>query len=54
MILVVDDDAVCRKLASKFLQVLGCTIDIAADGSDALRMLALGRYDLVLMVRIRP
>jgi osomolarity two-component system response regulator SKN7 len=31
-VLLVDDDAVTRKLSSKFLQVFGCTTDIAVDG----------------------
>lgn len=49
-VLLVDDDAVCRKLSSKFLQVFGCFIDIAVDGVGAVAKMNLGKYDLVFMV----
>ena len=50
-VLLVDDDAVSRKLSSKFLQVFGCTIDVAVDGDIAVnKMLNFEKYDLVLMV----
>lgn len=51
-VLLVDDDAVSRKLSSKFLQVFGCTIDVAVDGVGAVNKMNLEKYDLVLMVRI--
>ena len=50
-VLLVEDDAVSRKLSSKFLQVLGVTTDFAVDGESAVKQMHLGRYDLVLMVR---
>ena len=50
-VLLVDDDAVSRKLSSKFLQVFGCTIDVAVDGVVAVNKMNLEKYDLVLMVR---
>ncbi len=50
-VLLVDDDAVSRKLSSKFLQVFGCTIDVAMDGASAVNKMNLEKYDLVLMVR---
>jgi osomolarity two-component system, response regulator SKN7 len=50
-VLLVDDDAVTRKLSSKFLQVFGCTIDVAVDGVGAVNKMNLEKYDLVLMVR---
>ena len=49
-VLLVDDDAVTRKLSSKFLQVFGCTIDVAVDGVGAVNKMNLEKYDLVLMV----
>lgn len=49
-VLLVDDDAVCRKLSSKFLQVFGCAIDVAVDGVNAVNKMNLEKYDLVLMV----
>jgi osomolarity two-component system response regulator SKN7 len=48
---LVDDDAVSRKLSSKFLQIFGCTIDVAVDGVGAVNKMNLEKYDLVLMVR---
>lgn len=50
-VLLVDDDAVNRRLSSKFLQVFGCTIDVAVDGVVAVNKMNLEKYDLVLMVR---
>ena len=50
-VLLVDDDAISRKLSSKFLQIFGCTIDVAVDGDVAVNKMNLEKYDLVLMVR---
>ena len=50
-ILLVEDDLVSRRLSSKFLQVSGCTIDVAVDGLGAVSKMELEKYDLVLMVR---
>ncbi|KAJ7128355.1 CheY-like superfamily [Mycena epipterygia] len=44
-VLLVNDDAVTRKLSSKFLQILGCTFD----GAGAVNKMNLEKYDLVLM-----
>jgi osomolarity two-component system response regulator SKN7 len=49
-VLLVDDDIVSRKLGKKFLQVFGCTIDVAVDGVSAVNKMNLEKYDLVLMV----
>jgi CheY-like chemotaxis protein len=53
-VLLVDDDAVSRRLSSKFLQVFGCAIDVAVDGVGAVdkTRMNLGGYDLVLMVSV--
>ncbi|KAF8065393.1 HSF-type DNA-binding-domain-containing protein [Lyophyllum atratum] len=53
-VLLVDDDVVSRKLGSKFLQVFGCTIDVAVDGSAAVDKMNLAKYDLVLMDIVMP
>lgn len=57
-ILLVDDDAVSRKLSSKFLQVFGCAIDVAVDGVGAVdkmnSAMGMGGYDLVLMDIVMP
>ena len=50
-VLFVDDDIVSRTLGSKFLQVYGCTIDVAVDGESAVKKMNFAKYDLVLMVR---
>ncbi|KAG6826169.1 hypothetical protein H0H92_000908 [Tricholoma furcatifolium] len=53
-VLLVDDDAVSRKLGTKFLQVFGCTIDLAVDGMGAVNKMNLEKYDLVLMDVVMP
>lgn len=49
-VLIVEDDAVVRKMSTKLLEVAGCTIDVAVDGVEAVNQMNLSRYDLVLMV----
>lgn len=49
--MLVEDDSVCRKLSSKFLEVFGCDIDVAVDGVSAVNKMKMQKYDLVLMVR---
>ncbi|KAI6043348.1 CheY-like superfamily [Pisolithus marmoratus] len=51
---LVDDDAVSRRLSSKFLQVFGCAIDVAVDGVGAVNKMNLEKYDLVLMDIVIP
>ncbi|KAJ7753068.1 HSF-type DNA-binding-domain-containing protein [Mycena maculata] len=53
-VLLVDDDAVTRKLSSKFLQVFGCTTDVAVDGVGAVDKMNFEKYDLVLMDIVMP
>ncbi|CAO3673042.1 unnamed protein product [Rhizopus stolonifer] len=53
-ILLVDDDSVYRDLSERLLQVFGCTIDLAKDGMEALKMMGLERYDLILMDIVMP
>ncbi|KIY51044.1 hypothetical protein FISHEDRAFT_38423, partial [Fistulina hepatica ATCC 64428] len=53
-VLLVDDDAASRKLSCKFLQVYGCTTDVAADGVTAVTKMNLEKYDLVLMDIVMP
>ncbi|GAC99217.1 DNA binding transcription factor [Pseudozyma hubeiensis SY62] len=53
-VLLVDDDEVCRRLSSKFLQVFGCSIDYAVDGMSAVNKMNQERYDLVLMDIVMP
>ncbi|KAI0091510.1 CheY-like superfamily, partial [Irpex rosettiformis] len=53
-VLLVDDDAVCRRLSCKFLQLLGCFVDVAGDGVGAITKMTLNKYDLVLMDMMMP
>ncbi|KAJ7512658.1 HSF-type DNA-binding-domain-containing protein [Mycena galericulata] len=53
-VLVVEDDDVSRKLSAKFLQVFGCTTDLATDGVEAVNKMTEAKYDLVFMDIILP
>src|SRR3954467_2811336 len=46
--LVVDDDAVLRKLVHIAIQKAGLTVSIAVDGADALKQLAQGSFDIIV------
>jgi signal transduction histidine kinase/CheY-like chemotaxis protein/ligand-binding sensor domain-containing protein len=48
-VLVVDDDAINRLVISKQLQQLGCQIDLAADGAEAVAMARLHAYSIIFM-----
>ncbi|HTM51908.1 MAG TPA: response regulator [Bryobacteraceae bacterium] len=48
-ILLAEDNLVNQKVAGKILEKLGCRVEIAANGHDALAMWESGRYDLILM-----
>ncbi|WP_424965227.1 response regulator [Dinoroseobacter sp. S375] len=48
-ILLVDDNAINRKVATKTLKRLGYESDVACDGHEAVEMATAGSYDLVFM-----
>ncbi|MEQ1934129.1 MAG: response regulator, partial [Fimbriimonadaceae bacterium] len=48
-ILLVEDNAINRKVANHILQRIGCTVDSAENGQVALELLAASWYDAVLM-----
>jgi CheY-like chemotaxis protein len=48
-ILLVDDYEVNRIIARKHLESVGYSVDVAADGSEAMDAIAAKRYDLILM-----
>ena len=48
-VLVVEDNVVNQKVVVRLLEKLGCRIDVAANGHEAIAMLAQMSYDLVLM-----
>lgn len=49
IILVVEDNAVNQLLVKKVLEKVGCRIDIASNGIEALECLKSKRYDVILM-----
>ncbi|KAI9274349.1 hypothetical protein BDA99DRAFT_497241 [Phascolomyces articulosus] len=53
-VLLVDDDSVYRDLSGKLLKLIGCTIDVAKDGMEAIRMMGAEKYDLILMDIVMP
>ncbi len=48
-VLVVDDNGVNQRVAARMLEKLGCQADVAGNGQEALQMLKLVPYALVLM-----
>jgi CheY-like chemotaxis protein len=48
-VLLAEDNIVNQKLAVRMLEKLGCRVDVAADGQEAIEMLAMLPYDVVFM-----
>ncbi|MCX4246840.1 response regulator [Paraliomyxa miuraensis] len=48
-VLVVDDNAINQKVAAKLLERLGCRIDLAGNGQEALELIDRVSYELVFM-----
>ncbi|MCB9567784.1 MAG: PAS domain S-box protein [Myxococcales bacterium] len=48
-VLVVEDNAINQRVATLMLERLGCRVDVAADGLEAVTMVAQIPYDLVFM-----
>ncbi|HEX5131120.1 MAG TPA: ATP-binding protein [Candidatus Krumholzibacteria bacterium] len=48
-VLVAEDNAINRRAAARMLELLGCTVDVAAHGREAVDMIARHGYDLVFM-----
>ncbi len=48
-VLVVDDLFVNRKLLCAYLEKIGCEVDIARDGNEAVSMAMTGSYGLIFM-----
>jgi len=47
-VLVADDEELIRQTVSDVLRAHGCRVDVAADGTDALRQIGGTRYDLIV------
>jgi CheY-like chemotaxis protein len=47
--LLAEDNIVNQKLAVRMLEKLGCRVDVATNGQEALEMLAMLPYDMVFM-----
>jgi CheY-like chemotaxis protein len=48
-VLVAEDNAVNQRLVKRMLEKLGCSVDIAPDGREAVQMAAARHYDIVFM-----
>lgn len=48
-VLLVEDNDVNQKVATRFLECLGCTVTVARDGAAAVQIFQQKRFDLVLM-----
>ncbi len=48
-VLLVEDNAINQRLARRMMEKLGCRVDVADDGRDAIRMVEMLPYDIVLM-----
>ncbi|MHC4513906.1 MAG: response regulator [Planctomycetota bacterium] len=48
-VLLADDNSINQKVAAQMLQRLGCRVEVASDGQQAIEMYRDGGYDLILM-----
>lgn len=48
-VLVAEDNVVNQKVAARILEKLGCRVDVAANGKEAIEMVTLLPYDMILM-----
>lgn len=53
-VLVVDDEVQVRRLVARMLQDMGCDVDSAADGGEAIAKIAARRPDLVILDVMMP
>jgi CheY-like chemotaxis protein len=53
-VLLAEDNPVNQLVARGLLTCLGCDVDVAANGQEAVRLFAAARYDLVLMDCMMP
>lgn len=48
-VLVVDDDQISRSVSFQLLGILGCVVEVAVSGTDAVALVQNTRFDLILM-----
>lgn len=48
-VLVVDDDAISRSVSSQLLERLGCVVEVALSGMEAIELVPRGNFDLIFM-----
>jgi CheY-like chemotaxis protein len=48
-VLLADDNSTNQKVATQMLEKLGCAVDVASNGQQAIDMYKVGSYDLILM-----
>ena len=48
-VLVVEDNKINQKVASRILEKMGCQVDVATDGASAIRSVEANSYDVLLM-----
>ena len=48
-VLIAEDNVVNQRVATKFIEKLGCRVDVVANGLEAVRAADRLRYDLILM-----
>src|SRR6185295_8661526 len=53
-VLVVEDNAVNQRLVKRMLEKLGCRVDLAGTGREAVTMASTERYDIVFMDCFMP
>jgi len=49
VVLLAEDNLVNQQLAKRMLQILGCEVDLAANGMEALSAFDAGSYDVIFM-----
>ena len=53
-VLVVEDNTINRRVIQRLLERMGCQVELAADGYEAVHMFRSTRYDIVLMDLMMP
>lgn len=49
LVLVVEDDSLNQEVIKEFIEILGCSCEVASSGPDAIAIIKQKKFDLVLM-----